>query len=500
MLVYIRMGYEDWPIAQEIPVVEETPLPDILPVQQPQLDVEQAEKDKQNPDKTKEDLAVRDFSKAYHHPGYRTGVAEQIIEARKTGQDAEAVRDEFYQKTADEKVLFESQEKERSVSEIMKEKDLIFVHGMKMFPWEERGSDYNNQTLNNRNKNLGFEETYKIIAGLEPTISASVPSSDRSDNGMMKKWGILLGEGKILSAKGQDSRSEAFGIDKRIPKSDNEEHKHSAIQPKINIDKVVPRASDSNIGARWNELVIKNPEIAGLYYDMTIKTIDPNEQISKLREEYGYNYIDKFDEDFRNLRKTQDDERHRRIQEVRNSALGSEEIMTQENEILSEYYEKERIEEDKLLQDKIANVPEEYLKKKAEDMRNDELKEQKRILMQMKEYSDKMQIPIYALKNENNELKKYRINFEEGHYSKAYLRYVEYGNNPDELPDELKKLKYDYTMNPVSATDILESKRDLSNQERIAMIKEVKDKGIFSGKVEKEVESKLANLEKSQKL
>jgi len=462
-----------------------------------QDDLEKEEDIKKNKINSEKELSIRNFSKTYHHPGYRTGVAEQIIEARKTGQDAEAVRDEFYQKTAEEKALFESQEKERSVSEIMKEKDLIFVHGMKMFPWEERGSDYNNQTLNNRNKNLGFEETYKIIAGLEPTISASVPSSDRVDNGMMKKWGILLGEGKILSAKGQDSRSEAFGIDKRIPKSDNEEHKHSAIQPKIDIDKVVPRASDFNIGARWNELVIKNPEIAGLYYDMTIKTIDPTEQISKLREEYGYNYVDEFDEDFSTLRKTLDDERHRRIEEVRNSALGPEEKMTQENKILSEYNEKERKEETKLLEDKIANIPEEYLKRKAEDMRNDELKEQKSILMKMKEYSDKIQIPIYALKEEDNELKKYRINFGEGHHSKQYLRDIKYGRNPDNLSDEVKALEYDYIMNPVSATDILESKRDLSNQERIKMIKEVKDKGIFFAKVEKEVDQKLASLENS---
>jgi len=215
---------------------------------------------------------TRDFSKAYHHPEYRTEVAKQIIEARNSGKDAEVVRSEFYDKTVSEKENFESQEKERSVAEIMKEKDMVIVHGIALL---NNNAMDNNTVINN--KKINFEESCELIMGLEPTLSTSIPSPDRGNNGLAYKQGIILGEGKVLSANASDASSVALSFKKRIAMSgtqDNFSH-DSAIQPKINIEEIVP---DQGPGKPWNELIVENPKVAGLFLDMTLNEndFDPN--------------------------------------------------------------------------------------------------------------------------------------------------------------------------------------------------------------------------------
>ena len=54
-------------------------------------------------------------------------------------------------------------------------------------------------------KDIGFEDTYNVVAGLSPTISASIPSPDRPNNGLAFRHGVILAEGQILSAKKEDS-------------------------------------------------------------------------------------------------------------------------------------------------------------------------------------------------------------------------------------------------------------------------------------------------------
>ncbi len=359
---------------------------------------------------------ISGFSKAYHHPEYRKDIAKQILEARKSGENAEEVRAKFYEKTGGEKENLESQEKERSVAEIMKEKDLVVVHGMLMpelNPHTLRGSDFNNKVLDNTRKDIGFEDTYNVVAGLSPTISASIPSPDRPNNGLAFRHGVILVEGQILSAKKEDSGSVAFGLHKRIPKYGNEDHKHSAIQPNIDIESIVPSAGPNS--STWNELTVEKPKIAGLFQDLSINNEYYN--INNPESKWKVIFPDK-----------------------------------QESEIL-----------------------EEIEKEKAE--RKEELN---RELFKMKEYSEKLKIPLYAFKNEEGELKKYKVEFTEGKHKDSYLKKIKYGFTDDSIPSEEKELIWSYNLLPVTALEIHNKQTEASEDEQNQITQNLKDKKVFS--------------------
>lgn len=384
-------------------------------------------------DKIKDDLATRDFSKAYHHPDYRSETAKKIVEARKTGGDAEKIKQDFYQKTSSEKENFESQEKERSVAEIMREKDLVIIHAMSMFG-EGRGSSENNSVINNLNPKLGFEETYKIVAGLEPTISASIPSPDRLNNGLWRRQGVILGEGKILSAKQGDSGSVAINLQKRIPKYDNEDHEHSAIQPEIKMDEIV-KVGEGPRGKQWNELTVEKPQIAGLYQDLSI-------------------------------------------------------------------YESHYSLDNPSWEATFGKLTESEMKMKIEEWKKKDIERLTRELYKTKEYSEKLNVPLYAFKNEGGELKKYRVDFENNPtYTEEYLKQnivpkahellKEVGGNPNnptyqefyktQVVPVMKYIKgeRDYSLVPVTAEEIYNRKKKLSEEEKEGFVKELKEKEIF---------------------
>lgn len=404
--------------------------------------VEKEEKSRQEIIKIPNELEIRNFSKKYHHPGYRTGFAEEIIEAKKSGKNVEDIKKEFYEKTLIEKKLFESQGKERSISEIMKEKDIVFVHGIPLSRenWMEGGGDhFNNEVVDNRT--LTFEDSYNIVAGLEGTVSASIPSPHRGNNGLYYRTGTILGEGKILFAKNQDSGSVAFNINKRIPKYRNEDHKHSAIQPEINLDKVIDEVGQS----KWNELIIEKPKIAGLYIDLSFKEEDYDPTVPNPRWSW---------------------KRHGDIEQQ---------------------------------------------KKAAEEEMKKDLSIQEKDLIKMREISKEINVPLYAFKNENGKLEKYRVDTISGTvyekdpieefrqkakeillknnrslFSKEYKEFIDKA----EKILEIWKIG-EYTLVPVSNIDILEAKRKISLEERRKMVEEVKEKGILKNVSEKEIEQAL---------
>lgn len=391
---------------------------------------------------------ISGFSKAYHHPEYRKNTTKQILEARKTGGDAEKIRKEFYEKTANEKESFESQEKERSIAEIMKEKDLVVVHAIPL-RGEGRGSQENNPMLRvAKQQEVNFGDSLEMIAGLSPTISTSIPSPDRFNNGLFKKTGVILGEGKILSAQSGDSGSVAHGLFKRIPKY-GEGEKNTAIQPQIDIEKTAKKSEDSSRGEMWNELTVEKPQIAGLFYDMSEPLItDPNKEF--------------------------------------------------------------------LIQ---KGVPEKEINEKYEEWRNERLKEllkeQEFELMKMKEYSEKINVPLYAFKSENGKLNKYKVDFvSDPSITEDYLKnimvpksneilarnnrnfssseFLEFTKEFDRAERILEGKEYILTL--VTAKDIYESKREISNEEKKKMIEDIKTKGILSESAEKEVDKKFQNL------
>lgn len=376
-------------------------------------------------------LTVSNFSKAYHHPEYRDKIAKDIVEARKSGQDTEIIRSGFYDKTSSEKENFESQEKERSVAEIMKEKDMVIVHGIALL---------NNNAMDNNtvidSKKINFEESCKLIMGLEPTLSTSIPSPDRGNNGLAYKQGIILGEGKVLSASALDASSVALSIKKRIAMSgtqDNFSH-DSAIQSKINIEEIV---SDQGPGKPWNELVVENPKIAGLFIDMTLneKDFDPDGHGFELQKNDGSDVI-----------------------------------------------------------------------KLAEESKKNFLENQNKALIEMRKQSERLEVPLYVFKNEEGKLNKYKVNFEEhpeysGNYIKEvilpkmndkfskdengkfilnpdYIKFINEEVNP--IRNYIKNGDRKYTLEKVTAEDIYNTKPEISEENKIKITQDLKNKKILS--------------------
>lgn len=381
---------------------------------------------------------TRDFSKAYHHPDYRDKVAKQIIEARNSGQDVEAVRSEFYDKTASEKENFELQEKERSVAEIMKEKDMVIVHGISL-----RNNDAmdNNMVINS--KKINFEESCELIMGLEPTLSTSIPSPDRGNNGLAYHQGVILGEGKVLSANASDASSVALGFKKRIAFSHD-----SAIQSKININEIVP---DQGPGKPWNELVVENPKIAGLFYDMTLNEndFDPD----------GSHYLGYKNEGF---------DTNKLAQENKDNF-----IKTQNSEIVEMRKQSEKL-----------GVPL-YFFKNEEGKLNKYRVNFEEHPEYTEEYIKEVLIPKMNEKFPKDENGRFFASPELFKYSKEEIEPVR-----DYIKQGIRK----YRLEKVTAEDIYNKKPEISEREKDKIIEDIKDKGILYEKKEKEVGNKFKNL------
>lgn len=366
---------------------------------------------------------VSNFSKAYHHPDYRDKVAKEIKEARNFGQDAETIRSRFYDKTASEKENFESQEKERSVAEIMKEKDTVIVHGIPLL----NNSKMDNNNVVNSSK-MNFEESCELIIGLEPTLSTSMPTPERSNNGLAYKQGVILGEGKVLSAHSSDAGTVAIGINKRMPK-----HVDSSIQSKIDLEEIVLDVP----GRPWNELVVEKPQIAGLFLDMS------------------------FDE-----------------KEFDSNGPGFEKYKNEGEDVVQ----------------------------MAQENKKTFIEDQNKLLMEMRKQSEKLDVPLYVFKNEDGILNKYKVNFEEHpEYSDNYIKEVILPKMNEKFPKDkngkfiltkdyikfineevnpirnyIKNGDRKYILEKVTAEDIYNTKPKISEENKINITQDLKNKKILS--------------------
>jgi hypothetical protein len=386
------------------------------------------------------------FSKKYHHPNYRSEVAKSIVEERKSGKDGTESLAQFQEKTNEEKANLESQEKERDVRSLMEEKGLLFLHAIPLGKRWDTTRGNNPNISHEKYTEAGFDDSYKIIAGLSPTISVSIPSTERNRNGLMQKQGIILGEGKILSAKDNDSGSVAHSLDKRISKYDNEGHEHSAIQPTIDLSKSLLDGAEvkGSIVSNWNELTVEKPKIAGLYYDMSFKPLDPNEA--------GF----------------------------------------------------------------LSYSPDPLVRETEANRQNNHAVEiQKKELLEMYRNSKQYKVPLYVFRDEDGELKKYKVGVTQDPdvseryendvlvpkmnelLSRVAMESPEYQKFLEEEVRPFKKTKgkFEYDLTSVNERDILGAEKEVSNQERVEMVKGLQSKGIFTGQSEKEVEKKLKELE-----
>lgn len=153
-----------------------------------------------------------------------------------------------------------SEEDARNVAKLAEKHGVFFVHDMVDIDWNSNSNDKAIDT-----SGLDFNDQLDILQGLEPTISASTLCKGRTQKTSEKgSWGVFLSGGRVLGGKESDATTIASGLkDRRFCSSDS--MTTESIENAI-LRKEFKKYNNSNLtGDSYNELVVENPEIAGVY-------------------------------------------------------------------------------------------------------------------------------------------------------------------------------------------------------------------------------------------
>lgn len=176
-----------------------------------------------------------------------------------------AMVNEFYRGQNEIKNDWEKDAVDRDIRKNTVEHNVLFLHGI---PFEGPMADtfMNNPLMYTKGEEgMSPEDKSMFLAGIEPTISVSSKIIDENNpekipvHELMYTTGLIIGDGKIMSASGTDAGTLAENFDIRSSKD-----ALSSIQPDIakNIKKAI---NGNTVDRGWNEFVVQNPKISGIY-------------------------------------------------------------------------------------------------------------------------------------------------------------------------------------------------------------------------------------------
>ncbi len=199
--------------------------------------------------------------------------AEEIMNSDFEIKEIEKTITDFYSEMSTQKKNIEAGKKERSIAEISKEKDVLFLHSIPLEIVIGNSFSQNNRLV--ETNKFGPEEKIKMILGVEPTISVS--TINKENQTLVGNFGLIFKEGVVLSAYAGDAGTLLDeGVYNRKSKYDHS-LQTSTIQQDIgtnlvhavgHLQKRDPKSNSSveSMDQGWNELVIENPQAAGLFY------------------------------------------------------------------------------------------------------------------------------------------------------------------------------------------------------------------------------------------
>lgn len=194
-----------------------------------------------------ENLRFRQFSRRYYAQE-RTITAAKASDERRSGLDGKTVISAFK-----EKVLSELEQ--RSVEKVSQEENVLFIHGIHLL---EPAMEY---TL--LKPDVDWETKLGILLALRPTIAASTIYKEDGPERLWFSLGVILSRGTILKAFPQDSGTISTAINQR---GHSEEPPIDTTFAETVKNAIRNRTKDPNPnGNLCNELVVENPQIAGLY-------------------------------------------------------------------------------------------------------------------------------------------------------------------------------------------------------------------------------------------
>lgn len=197
---------------------------------------------------------------------------ESLLNSEEELETTKNTSDDFYKKIKKEKINTDLDSKFREITTVSLKNEALFCHALPIEKEYNNSFSQNNALINTRK--IEAEEKIKMIIGIEPTISIS--SINNTSQKLARKFGVILKGGKILSAYAGDAGTLIEeNINNRKSKYDRD-LKHSNLQNSIEerINKALlhidTRSEDNNGSASsmdqgWNEIIVENPQLAGIY-------------------------------------------------------------------------------------------------------------------------------------------------------------------------------------------------------------------------------------------
>ncbi len=221
-----------------------------------------------------------------------------VIDESEIEKAREEIR-QFYEEQKNIRDVFGSEKtRERDISSISKEKGVLFLHTLPVDSYGMGNTSENNPNVNTE-KMTSADKT-RMVLGIEPTISVSTISLRRENAEdkfqTMYPIGLVIGEGTALSAYGGDAGT--YADNPFIRRSKYDRDLRSAVQENFgtNLDRAIKgEAGQAAMQTGWNEVVIENPKVSGIFLDLnrlqigqdTTKAIDAMKQAFGMGKEFG---------------------------------------------------------------------------------------------------------------------------------------------------------------------------------------------------------------------
>lgn len=175
---------------------------------------------------------------------------DQIMNDQSTLGGATSEVKDYYTNLSETYTQLEAEKYGRDVGNMMREHSAFFFHAINT---EADDAQKVNGVIN---PNIPREDRLKILLSLEPTISASTVKHGtemKHDFTLWSRSGVILSGGHITEAGRNDIASQSQGVDKR-----------NSTQARYKELRSVSEAIEDR-GTSYNELIIREPKIAGYY-------------------------------------------------------------------------------------------------------------------------------------------------------------------------------------------------------------------------------------------
>ncbi|MEI8337583.1 MAG: hypothetical protein WCF92_00370 [bacterium] len=190
-----------------------------------------------------------------------------ILDTSKLDEAKEKLK-QFYVEQGKLKNMYEGEDQERDLASISKRDGIIFLHGLPTGERPMNETSENNEVISTRG--LGTDTKLNLLIGLEPTISASAIREGDETSKTFYPFGVILNQGKVLSAYKEDAGTITEGVYSRRSKYDKQtqgtsiqQNSATKLQEAVDID-----PAQRNWGSH-NEISIEKPGIAALYINLS---------------------------------------------------------------------------------------------------------------------------------------------------------------------------------------------------------------------------------------